>query len=113
MSLQAYLDTVKAQTDKTVAGFRTLAAEKGLGQHGEIVKWLKEDFGLGHGHATAVAGALLKADHFKIPKLEKIDAVFLDLAVSLDGSIADSNGGGRCSCADDLTRSQGALTWAN
>ena len=55
MSFQAYLDTVKEQTGKTVADFKMLAAEKGLSKHGEVVAWLRQDFGLGHGHATAVA----------------------------------------------------------
>lgn len=76
MSYQAYLDTVKAQTGKTVGDFRELAEAKGMDKHGEIVKWLKGEFGLGHGHATAVAGALLRPDAFKTPKAEKVDAVF-------------------------------------
>ncbi len=76
MSFQAYLDTVQTQTGKTVADFRILAAEKGLTKHGEIVKWLKAEFELGHGHATAVAGALLNPDAFKTPKADKVDAVF-------------------------------------
>ncbi|PNY80963.1 DUF4287 domain-containing protein [Deinococcus koreensis] len=76
MSFQTYLDTVKAQTGKTVADFRTLAAEQGLSRHGEVVAWLKQEFGLGHGHATAVAGALLKADHFRTPKDSKVEAIF-------------------------------------
>jgi hypothetical protein len=76
MSFQAYLETVKEQTGKTVADFKTLATEKGLTKHGEVVAWLKQDFGLGHGHATAVAAALLKPGHFKTPTDEKVDAVF-------------------------------------
>lgn len=76
MSFQAYLDTVKEQTGKTVADFRTLADEQGLNQHGEVVRWLKDDFALGHGHATAVAAALLKAGHATTPPDTKIGAVF-------------------------------------
>ncbi len=76
MSFQAYLDTVKAQTGKTVADFRTLSTDKGLSKHGEIVKWLKQEFGLGHGHATAVTAALLKAGHVKTPKDDKVAALF-------------------------------------
>jgi Domain of unknown function (DUF4287)/Domain of unknown function (DUF5655) len=76
MSFQAYLETVKEQTGKTVADFKTLAAEKGLSKHGEVVAWLKQDFGLGHGHATAVAAALLNANHFNTPKDDKMEAVF-------------------------------------
>ena len=76
MSFQAYLDSVQAKTGRTVADFRALAEQKGLTKHGEMVQWLKQDFSLGHGHATAVAGALLKADHLKAPADEKVDKVF-------------------------------------
>jgi Domain of unknown function (DUF4287)/Domain of unknown function (DUF5655) len=76
MSFQAYLDTVKAQTGKTVADFRTLATDKGLSRHGEIVKWLRDDFALGHGHATAVTAALLKAGHVTTPQGSRVDDLF-------------------------------------
>lgn len=58
MSFKAYLDSIKAKTGKTPADFKALAEEKGLlgpgMKAGEIVKWLKEDFDLGHGHAMAI-----------------------------------------------------------
>ena len=76
MSFQAYLDTVQQQTGKTVTDFRVLADKRGLNTHGEVVKWLKDDFALGHGHATAVAAALLKAGHATTPLNAKIDALF-------------------------------------
>lgn len=58
MSFQAYIDNIKAKTGKTPADFKKLAEKKGLlkpsVKAGEIVKWLKEDFDLGHGHAMAI-----------------------------------------------------------
>ena len=58
MSFQAYIDNIKAKTGKTPADFKKLADKKGLLKPGikagEIVKWLKEDFDLGHGHAMAI-----------------------------------------------------------
>lgn len=54
MTFQAYLDSIKAKTGKTAEEFRVLAAKKGLVRHGEIIAWLKSDYGLGHGHANAV-----------------------------------------------------------
>ena len=58
MSFQAYIDNIKTKTGKTPADFKKLAEKKGLLKHGikagEIVKWLKEDFDLGHGHAMAI-----------------------------------------------------------
>jgi hypothetical protein len=68
MSFQGYLNTIKEKTGKGPDDFRQLAAEKGFTQNGDlapgikagdIVKWLKEDFELGHGHAMAIY-ALLK-----------------------------------------------------
>ena len=61
MSFQAYLDNIKAKTDKSPADFKKIAEKKGLlkpgVKAGEIVKWLKEDFDLGHGHSMAIYAA--------------------------------------------------------
>jgi hypothetical protein len=58
MSFQAYIDNIKTKTGKTPEDFRTIAVKKGLlkpgVKAGEIVAWLKKDFGLGHGHAMAI-----------------------------------------------------------
>lgn len=68
MSFQAYLNNIQARTGKTPAQFVALAKEKGFAENGvlkpgvkpgEIVAWLKADFGLGHGHAMAIV-ALFK-----------------------------------------------------
>jgi hypothetical protein len=68
MSFQSYLANIQAKTGKCATDFRALAEEKGFTHNGEltagvkaatIVKWLKEDFQLGHGHAMAIV-ALLK-----------------------------------------------------
>jgi hypothetical protein len=58
MSFQAYIDNIQAKTGKTPADFKALAEQKGLLGEGvktmQIVNWLKEDFGLGRGHAMAI-----------------------------------------------------------
>ena len=63
MSFQAYLANIQAKTGKSPADFRALAEKKGFTQNGQladgvkagaIVKWLKDDFQLGHGHAMAI-----------------------------------------------------------
>ena len=68
MSFQGYLKTIKEKTGKIPADFRAMAEEKGFTQNGQlqasvkagdIVKWLKDDFELGHGHSMAIY-ALLK-----------------------------------------------------
>jgi hypothetical protein len=70
MSFQAYLDNIEAKTGVTPDGFRAKARDKGFAtaeglapgvKAGQIVDWLKADFGLGHGHAMAIV-ALLKGD---------------------------------------------------
>jgi hypothetical protein len=58
MSFQAYLDNIEAKTGKTPNEFIALAKAKGFDdpttKAGVIISWLKEDFGLGHGHAMAI-----------------------------------------------------------
>jgi hypothetical protein len=72
MSFQAYPDTIKAKTGKTPDDFRSLAAEKGLSTYREIVAWLKTDFGLGQGHANAMAQLLANADKLKASPDDKL-----------------------------------------
>ena len=76
MSFQAYLDTIKAKTGKTPDDFRGLAAKKGLTQYREIMAWLKADFGLGHGHANAIAQLLVNADKLKVKPDDRIAKLF-------------------------------------
>ena len=68
MSYQAYLANIRAKTGRSPADFRAAAESRGFTRNGvivpgvkagAIVKWLKEDFQLGHGHAMAIY-ALLK-----------------------------------------------------
>lgn len=68
MSFQAYLDNIQEKTGKTPSDFKLLAEEKEFTQNGkikngikatQITDWLKQEFGLGHGHAMAIY-ALLK-----------------------------------------------------
>lgn len=72
MTFQAYLDNIKAKTGKTVDDFRVLAAQKGLVKVGEIVAWLKTEYGLGHGHANAMAHVLT---HENDPKTSLDDQI--------------------------------------
>jgi hypothetical protein len=76
MSFQAYLDTIKAKTGKTPDDFRALAAQKGLTQYSEVVAWLKNDFGLGQGHANAMAQLLVNAEKFTSKPEDKLAAHF-------------------------------------
>jgi hypothetical protein len=71
MTFQAYLDNIEAKTGKTAADFKRLAAQKGFLSNGKlradikvgvVVAWLKEDFGLGQGHAMAIVAVLKGKD---------------------------------------------------
>jgi hypothetical protein len=76
MSFQAYLDNIKAKTGKSPDDFRALAAKKGFTQYREIMAWLKSDFGLGHGHANAIAHLLVHPDARKIKPEDKVAKLF-------------------------------------
>ena len=73
---QSYLDNIQAKTGKTPDDFRALAAEKGLVKNGEIVSWLKTDYGLGYGHANAIAHLIMSTDETKTGPDDQIAAHF-------------------------------------
>lgn len=54
MTYKAYIDNIYAMTRKTPEDYRKIASEKGLVKYGELLKWLKVECGLGHGHANAI-----------------------------------------------------------
>lgn len=63
MSFQAYMDNIQSKTGISPAAFKKLAEKKGFMKTGklaegikagEIVKWLKDEYELGHGHAMAL-----------------------------------------------------------
>jgi hypothetical protein len=80
MTFKAYLDNIEAQTGLTPNDVRRLAKEKGYLEPavkvGEIVAWLKKDFGLGHGHAMAIVLVLKHASGQNPGVNEKIDRLF-------------------------------------
>jgi hypothetical protein len=75
-AFQSYLDNIKAKTGLTPADFRKLAKEKGLTKAGEVVAWLKQDFGLGYGHAGAIWQAIGHAEDVKASPEDKIAKLF-------------------------------------
>jgi hypothetical protein len=57
MSFQAYLDAIEDKTGQTPAELVAAAHERGYGSStptSVIVQWLKDDLGLGKGHAMAL-----------------------------------------------------------
>jgi Domain of unknown function (DUF4287)/Domain of unknown function (DUF5655) len=80
MTLKAYLDNIEAKTGKTPKDFRVLAEEKGFLREGvktgQIVSWLKQDFGLGQGHAMAIVLTLKSATQPKLTEDERVAKLF-------------------------------------
>jgi hypothetical protein len=75
MTFQAYIDNIQTKTGKSADDFRRMASAKGFTEHGtlkagvkagEIIAWLKADFGLGHGHAMAIVTLLKGAKGGKV-----------------------------------------------
>ncbi|SEA68475.1 DUF4287 domain-containing protein [Leifsonia sp. 21MFCrub1.1] len=63
MSFQAYLDAVEDKTGKTPRELVAEARERGFGpgtKAGEILAWLKDDYGLGRGHGMAMVHVITK-----------------------------------------------------
>jgi hypothetical protein len=61
MSYQAYLDAIEAKTGKTPQELLDEAAGRGFGPQtkaGVVTEWLKEEYGVGRGHAMALYGVL-------------------------------------------------------
>ena len=58
MTFQAYIDNIKAKTSKSPEELKQSAEKAGVYspdmKAGDLVKFLKEDFDLGHGHSMAI-----------------------------------------------------------
>ena len=66
MSFQAYLDNVEEKTGKTPNEFIAEAKKKKLTEHKDILAWLKKDYGLGLGHARAIAYVIQHGPNFEV-----------------------------------------------
>lgn len=63
MSFQAYLDALETKTGKTPQELLDEAHAKGFGadtKAGVVCEWLKDDYGVGRGHAMAFVHVLTK-----------------------------------------------------
>lgn len=66
MSFQAYLDKVEEITGKAPKDFIAEAKKKKLTEHKDILAWLKQDYGLGTGHARAIAHVIQHGPEFTV-----------------------------------------------
>ena len=54
MTYKAYIDNIYAKTGKTPEDYLKAAKTKGLVEYGDLLRWLKTECSLGHGHANAI-----------------------------------------------------------
>ena len=54
MTYKAYIDNIQAKTGHGPEYYLGESQKLGLTTHAELLKWLKSDCGLGHGHANAM-----------------------------------------------------------
>lgn len=71
MSYQAYLDAIEVKTGKTPRALLDEAAGRGYTpatKASEVVEWLRDDYGVGRGHAMALFGVLKKGADGAVPE---------------------------------------------
>jgi Domain of unknown function (DUF4287) len=58
----SYFPSIEKKYGRPIAGWKALIRASPLERHGELVEWLKRDYGLGHGHANALVAHTLLED---------------------------------------------------
>ena len=66
MSFQAYLDNIEDKTGKTPNEFIAEAKKKNITEYKDIIAWLQQDYGLGLGHARAIAYVIQQGPQFEV-----------------------------------------------
>jgi len=55
----SYFPSIEKKYGKPISHWLDLISSSGLARHKALVDWLKADYGIGHGHATALVGYAL------------------------------------------------------
>jgi hypothetical protein len=76
VSFQAYLRTIQAKTGQAPQDIAAAARGQGLSKPGEVVAWLKNEYGLGHGHAMAIVALTRRESQPSKSGADRIDAHF-------------------------------------
>jgi len=58
----SYFPSIEKNYGRPIAEWKKLIRSRYPGKHVEIVKWLKDEHGMGHGHANALVGHTLGED---------------------------------------------------
>jgi Domain of unknown function (DUF4287)/Domain of unknown function (DUF5655) len=76
MSIQAYHDSITAKTGKSPEQLIELARAAGLlepgAKAGQIIEWLRQNHGLGHGHAMAIVAMIKKQANPELSTDERV-----------------------------------------
>ena len=59
-AIASMVRNIESSTGRKIGEWISLARGSGFAKHGEILKWLKVEHGLGHGYANYVAKKALK-----------------------------------------------------
>ncbi len=75
MSFQAYIDNIQAKTGKTPKELKDAAEKAGVYspnmKAGDLVKFLADKYGLGHGHSMAIWAVFKQEGWVNNPKSKK------------------------------------------
>jgi hypothetical protein len=58
----SYFPSIEKKYGKPISEWKALIRARGDAKHMELVNWLKEEHGLGHGHANALVADTLRED---------------------------------------------------
>ncbi|SUE15776.1 Uncharacterised protein [Rhodococcus gordoniae] len=57
---ESYFPSIEQKYGRPIEEWKTMIRASDLGKHMELVNWLEEDHGMGHGHANALVAHTLK-----------------------------------------------------
>ena len=58
----SYFPSIEKKYGKPISEWKALIRARGDAKHMDLVNWLKEEHGLGHGHANALVADTLRED---------------------------------------------------
>ena len=58
----SYFPSIEKKYGRPVAEWKALIRARNPGKHMELVNWLKQEHGMGHGHANALVAHTLSED---------------------------------------------------
>lgn len=58
----SYFPSIEQKYGRTIAEWKDIIRSSQLTRHGELVSMLKTDYGMGHGHASALVAHTLEED---------------------------------------------------